>query len=128
MKTLWIILALLALSIPAFAADVTVQWTEPTKNTDGSTLADLAFTNGYCQVGTAAAQKSANVPATKPAGGGTVSTVFTIPTPAGAATTVTCWATATDAASPANVSANSASASKTFNLVGPAAPSNITIQ
>lgn len=132
MKRLTILIALLGWVLlcagSVLAADVVVGWTEPTKNTDGSTLADLGYTNAYCQVGTATALKSANVPATKAAGGGIVSTTITVPTPAGVSTTVVCWATATDTG--ARVSANSATASKIYTPPLPTsnAPSNITIQ
>jgi hypothetical protein len=114
MKRFWILLAVFAFALPAFAADVTLQWSEPSTNVGGSALTNLAFTNGYCQPGTGTVLKSANVPASKPAGGSTVSTVITVPTPAGVSTTVVCWVTATNSASPAQTSANSATASKTY--------------
>jgi len=119
---------LLADSFPARAIDftatgtiLTVTYTEPTQNTDGTPLDDLAKTNVYYQVGTAAEVKGPDVPASQPAGGGAISTQITVAIAAGQRATVTVRATATD--SSGNESAKSAAITKTVDRLPPMPPS-----
>ena len=100
-------------------------YTEPSKNSDGSSLTDLKQTEVYYQIGTAAAVQAVVVPASKASGGGAVSTPLSVPVPAGVSTTVSFWATAMDTAG--NESAKSAVVTKTFDLLTPDVPLNFTI-
>jgi len=133
MKRRWIVLALVIL-IPtsAWAIDftvsgavLTVTYTEPATNTDGSPLTDLARTNVYTEILLAGQtpQKGPNVAATRPAGGGAITTTVTVPI--GAALTikeanVKVWATATDTSG--NESAPSIVVTKRVDQLAPSAP------
>src|SRR3990170_330159 len=103
------LLGLLLLAAPAWAIDftvsgavLTVTYTEPTTNTDGSPLTDLARTNVYTEIllPGQAPVKGPNVAATTPTGGGAISTTTTVPIGATLPikeANVKVWATATDA-------------------------------
>lgn len=75
---------------------IEASWTEPTVNADGSPLLDLAYSSVYYQVGNGPVVVGAKLPATKPTGGGAVSTTLIIPAAAGAITLLTFTASETD--------------------------------
>ena len=127
MKTLWLVLVLLLLAFPAFAATgtATALYNEPTTNSDGTPLTDLAKTTVCGQIGTAA-PTCVEVAATKPAGGGAISQVINVAVPDNAKTTVTYWVTATDTSG--NPSTKSPTATKSFDFLPPGTINNFTIQ
>ena len=134
MTTLRLLLALLVLlsAAPAWAIDftvsgavLTVTYTEPTTNTDGSPLADLARTNVWTEILLPGQTpvKGPNVAATAPGGGGAISTTITVPIGATLPikeANVKVWATATDASGnegpPSNV------VTKRVDQLAPSAP------
>lgn len=74
----------------------TASWTEPSQYQSGAPLTDLTKSTLYWKIGTANPQ-SKDIPATKPAGGGSVSTTVTIPiAPGQGPITVVFWATASN--------------------------------
>lgn len=108
-KLVGIILVLSTISVNAFTVtvtgtEVTVVYTEPTTNENGSTLVDLNNTSIYYDMGSGTV-KVADVPAISLTGGGTVSQVITIPVLDQQEANVNIWATATDLVG--NESANS---------------------
>ena len=129
-----LLLALLVLlsATPAGAIDftvsgavLTVTYTEPATNTDGSPLTDLARTNVYTEMllPGQAPVKGPNVAASASTGGGAISTTITVPI--GAAlpikeANVKVWATATDTSGnegpPSNV------VTKRVDQLAPSAP------
>ena len=131
-KALWLTLVLLLLVTPAWAIDftvsgavLTVTYTEPATNTDGSPLMDLARTNVYTEIVLPGQVpvKGPNVVASAPGGGGAISTTITVPI--GAAlpikeANVKVWATATDTSGnegpPSNV------VTKRVDQLAPSAP------
>jgi hypothetical protein len=132
LKTAGSILALLLLATPAWAIDftvsgavLTVTYTEPATNTDGSPLTDLARTNVYTEIQLAGQtpQKGPNVAASALTGGGAISTTVTVPIGAALAikeANVKVWATATDTTG--NESAPSAVVIKRVDQLAPSAP------
>lgn len=121
------ILALLLVAIPAWAIDftvtgasVTATYTEPTTNADATPLTDLAKTNVYYQLPGGTPVKGPDVPASRPQGGGAISTQVTVPVIAGQDVLVTFWATATDTA--ANESARSTEVQRRIDRLAPGAP------
>ena len=66
-----------AIDFTATGTILTVTYTEPTQNTDGTALDDLAKTSVYYQVGTAAEVKGPDIPASGPTGGAPISTQIT---------------------------------------------------
>ena len=98
-----LLLAALLVASPVAAIDftvtgavVTASYTEPTTNADATPLTDLAKTNVYYQLPGGTPVKGADVPASRPQGGGVISTQVTVPVTAGQDVVVTFWATATD--------------------------------
>ena len=124
-----VIVLLLALLIatPAAAIDFTVTgavitatYTEPTTNADATPLADLAKTNVYYQLPGGIPVKGPDVAASRPQGGGAITTQVTVPVVAGQDVLVTFWATATDTGG--NESARSAEVQRRIDRLAPAAP------
>ena len=125
-------LGVLLLTTPAWAIDftvsgavLTVTYTEPSTNTDGSPLTDLARTNVYTEIllPGQAPVKGPNVAATALGGGGAVSTTITVPIGAALAikeANVRVWATATDTSG--NESVPSTAVTKRVDQLAPSAP------
>ena len=111
-----------ALTLTLSGAELTVEYDEPTTNTDLTPLDDLAYTNVYSKVGTIAEVKHPNVPASRAAGGGHIVTKITVPVPAGTRTDVTVTVTATDSAEVPNESARSIPVTKRIDRLAPSAP------
>ena len=129
MLTKWsgLVLVLILLATPAAAIDftvtgasVTATYMEPTANADATPLTDLAKTNVYYQVPASTPVKGPDVAATRPQGGGVITTQVTVPVVAGQDMTVTFWATATDTAG--NESARSTEVQRRIDRLAPAAP------
>src|SRR3990167_7488539 len=134
MTTIRLLLALLFVlfALPAWAIDftvsgavLTVTYTEPATNTDGSPLTDLARTNVYTEIllPGQAPVKGPNVAATALGGGGAVSTTITVPIGAALAikeANVRVWATATDTSG--NESVPSTAVTKRVDQLAPSAP------
>lgn len=99
---------------PPPSSTVTVEYTEPTTNADGTPLTDLAGTTVFYRLTGGLDTLGAMVPATAPTGGQRRSVGVTVSSVTG---TVTVWAVATDAVG--NVSARSTTA--TMTLGGPVA-------
>ena len=125
-KVIVLLIALL-IATPAAAIDftvtgasVTATYTEPTTNADATPLADLAKTNVYYQLPGGTPVKGADVPASRPLGGGAISTQVTVPVVAGQDVLVTFWATATDTSG--NESARSAEVQRRIDRLAPTAP------
>jgi len=125
--------ATLAYAGYAFAIDFTpsgavlaVTYTEPSTNSDGSTLNDLAKTNVYSRVcpvtGTCAATftKGPDVAASKAAGGGAINTTVTVTITPGQERNVEVYATATDLSG--NESVESLHVTKRVDRLSPAEP------
>ena len=110
----------LAIDFTVTGATLTVGYTEPTTNEDGSTLTDLDHTNVYVKVGNGAFVKGANIPASKATGGGVISTPVNVTAPAHATTTVSLYATATDTIG--NESVPSVTVTKSIDRLSPASP------
>jgi hypothetical protein len=72
---------------------VTMSWDEPTKNSDGTPLTDLATTTAWFKLGSGLDTRAADVTATSLSGGARVSATFTVPSTSGPASF---WVTATD--------------------------------
>jgi len=102
MRTLRILLTMFALLLPTVYAEAItvtptgatadVTFTEPTKNADGTPLADLHHCNVYAKPTVGSEVKGANLPATKASGGGTQT--FSVSAGAGSLYVIT--ATCTD--------------------------------
>ena len=115
-------------TMPVFALDATVSgteltvtYTEPTTNADGSPLTDLARTNviwKFLPAGTDT--KEANVAATKLTGGGAITTKLIVPVEAGQERTVEITATATDTSG--NESVRATAVQKRIDRLAPGAP------
>jgi hypothetical protein len=120
--------AVLFVAVPALALDATVSgteltvtYTEPTTNADGSPLTDLARTNviwKFLPAGTDT--KEANVAATKLTGGGAITTKLIVPVEAGQERTVEITATATDTSG--NESVRATAVQKRIDRLAPGAP------
>ena len=93
-----ILLAFVATSCqPRTTITIPVSYTEPSQSAfTGISLYDLSHTNVYYSVSDSAAVKGENIPATSPAGGGTITTSLKVSIPPGKETTVYLWVTATD--------------------------------
>lgn len=75
---------------------ITLQYTEPSQNADGTPLRDLDHTTIYYDVG-AGEVRAADVPASSPAGGGTITHKIIIPIAASKKeVTARIWVTGTD--------------------------------
>lgn len=111
-----------AIDFSVTGAEVTIDYTEPTKNsnTAGTPLTDLARTNVYFQLDAGAAVKGSDVPASAPTGGGQITTKVTLPVTADQEVTATIWATATDLSG--NESVPSAKITKRIDRLAPSAP------
>ncbi|MFQ5655953.1 MAG: hypothetical protein ACE5G5_00250 [Candidatus Methylomirabilales bacterium] len=77
---------------------ISVSYTEPSQSGDstGTALCDLSHTNVYYSIDGSTAVKGPTIPATSPAGGGTILTSIVVSIPPGKETTVDVWVTATD--------------------------------
>lgn len=106
-------------------ASVDARWTEPTTNSDGTPLTDLAYSSVYYSVNNGPKIVGAKVSATKPQGGGTLTTTIIVPAPEGVITVLSMSASATDLAG--NESAPTAPAQITIERVAPAVPTGFTI-
>lgn len=136
-RDLAILLGALALSLIAIerawaidfsptGAVLTVTYTEPTTNTDGSVLNDLARTNVHYRVcpvtGTCTTPfiLGPNVAATSPIGGGPISTTVSVSVAPGQEVNVEVFATAADTSG--NVSPDSVHVTKRVDRLSPKAP------
>lgn len=128
-----IVVLLFLLASPAWAIDftptgsvLTVTYAEPTTNTDGSALNDLARTNVHyriCPTSGACASPytvGPNVAATASTGGGAITTTVTVPVGPGQEANVEVFATATDTTG--NVSPESTHVTKRVDRLSPSAP------
>ena len=133
MRPWTLILTLILLATPAWAIDftptgsvLTVTYLEPTTNTDGSPINDLASTNVSYRLcptsGPCAAPYTLgpNIAATAPTGGGSISTQVTVPVGPGQEANVEVFATATDTSG--NVSPESAHVTKRVDRLPPSPP------
>jgi hypothetical protein len=102
------------------SATVTLVWDEPTTNTDGSALTDLATIKVY-QDGVAIK----SVPASRATGGGlNQTTTVTVPDPAAGTTkTYSFYCTAIDTAGNESVASNTVT--RFFDALAPASPGNL---
>ncbi len=100
-------------------------YTEPSTETDGFALEDLAYTNVYYQIGTGPAVRGPQVPASTPNGGGSIKTSLLIPAAGGQRLNVKFWVTATD--STGLESPRSSENTLSIDRVPPAAPTNFII-
>lgn len=98
---------------------------EPTTETDGFLITDLAYTNVYYKFSSAPAVRGPQVPASNTSGGGIVNTSLLVPIATGQRVNVGFWVTATD------VSGLEGPATPTITLsidrVAPSAPTGFTI-
>lgn len=78
-----------------YGAEVTLEYTEPSTNTDGSALDDLHHTSIFYDIGTGAVNVI-DLPASLMTGGGVKSYTFTIPVLKGEMKSVSIFATASD--------------------------------
>jgi hypothetical protein len=109
-----------AVTLTPTGADLTVEYTEPSTNADGSTLVDLAKTNVYVKVGNLQEVKGPDVPASSPTGGQVRSTVIAVVVPSGKEADVTITVTATDLSG--NESLRSVSATRRVDKLAPGSP------
>jgi len=100
-------------------------YTEPITSQDGSPLADLAYTYVEYHVGTNPPVLGPHVPATKPSGGGNITTTVIFNAPAGVQTTVIADVKAVDLNG--NTSSASNSVTSVIDRVAPAAPTGFTL-
>lgn len=107
--------------IDAGHVSVTATFTEPTLNSDGSPLTDLAF----CTVADSTDGTTTQVNASAPTGGGKQSVDITLAVPAGTSKTFSFDATATD--TKGNISAPTAVLTVNVNRIVPNAPSSFTV-
>lgn len=98
---------------------------EPTTSQDGSAITDLAYTVVEYSIGGAAPVVGPHIPASKPTGGGHITTTVIIPAPAGAKTTFSFDVFAVDLTG--NKGTATASVQSVIDRVGPSAPTNFTI-
>jgi hypothetical protein len=116
----------MALDFTPTGAVLTVTYTEPTTNTDGSALNDLARTNVSFRVCPATGACSApftigpNVAASAIAGGGNISTTVAVAVTPGQEVNVEVFVTASDLSG--NVSPESVHVTKRVDRLSPAAP------
>lgn len=76
-------------------SEITINYSEPTTNKNGSALGDLEKTSIYTQIG-ADVVKQKEVPATSVSGGGAVSEKIVVAVSEDAEVDVAVWATASD--------------------------------
>lgn len=106
---------------------VDVNWDESIKNADvsGSPLTDLAYSSVYYKVNTGMVIIGAKITATKPTGGGHITTTIVIPAIVGNLTTVDFWATETDLTG--NEGPSTSHILFPIDRLTPAAPLNFTV-
>jgi hypothetical protein len=104
---------------------VDATYDEPTLDSTGTPLLDLAYTSVYYKVDAAPVVVGAKTTASKPSGGGKVVTTLIIPAPAGAITKVDFRVSATDFVG--NESAMSPVVPFTIERLAPAVPTNFII-
>ena len=83
------------LSAAPSGAEITIEYGEPTINSDGSVLKDLAKTTIYYNIGSGPV-KAAYIPATINTGGGTIIHKIILPVSQVEEVTADLWATASD--------------------------------
>lgn len=86
---------LYALTASPVGTEVSVEYTEPSTNNDGSPLIDLDHTTVYYDIGSGAVEAN-QVPASSPSGGATITTSITIPVSIDQEVDADVWATASD--------------------------------
>jgi hypothetical protein len=104
---------------------VSGSYIEPSTDSDGGALVDLAYTNVYYKIGTGLAVRGPQVPASNVSGGGTINTSLLVPVSSGQRVNVGFWVTATDIAG--LESAATPTITLLIDRVAPAAPRNFTI-
>jgi hypothetical protein len=104
---------------PAFDQDNT-----PLISTDNPPLTDLAYTSMFYKVGTGAAVAAGKNTASKPSGGGHISSLLLVPAPVNQKTAFDFWVTSTDLT---GNSAGETHASFTVDRMAPAVPINFTV-
>lgn len=104
------------------SVNVTVSFTEPGNNADGTPLQDLVATRVYYAIDGGPPVMAAEIPASLPTGGGTVTQEVTVPIAAGQDSMVDFYATAIDDADPVNESVPSESVRLNIDRQPPAAP------
>lgn len=126
MRGIILVLILIFLPCASHAIDATVtgtqitlDYTEPTTNKDGSLLTDLDHTTIYYDKGEGTV-KAKDVPATALTGGGSISEQFVVPVAEDTEADVNIWATATDTSG--NESADSEIITKRIDRLAPGAP------
>ena len=117
---LFLPLDLLAFNASVNDVKITVDYTEPTVNADGSALTDLNHTSIYYSISGGTAVKATDVNASSVNGGGIISQQITIPISNGQEADVDVWATATD--NSGNESANSITVTVRIDKLAPGAP------
>jgi len=105
-----------AFTVNVTGAEVTVTYTEPTTNEDGSPLLDLNFCSIFYDMGDGPT-KAIDITASKPTGGGTISTNFIVPVLDGMERDVSVWGTASDGSN--NASAESVKDSVRIDRLAP---------
>lgn len=106
--------------IDAQTVSLDVQWTEPTLNSDGSALVDLAYSSVYYSTLNGPLVVGAKLPATVVTGGGTIQTTLIVPAPAGAVTPFKFQVSATDLSG--NESVKTDAVFFTIERLAPSAP------
>lgn len=97
MKKIILIVCFLLIATTAFARTYKVSYTEPTTNTDGTTLTDLAKCSIYYQIPLGIATKAWDKTATAATGGGIITDQDVVVTvPAGQEEQVDFWGTCSD--------------------------------
>jgi hypothetical protein len=105
---------------------VDASYDEPTENSDGTPLEDLAYTQVFYQPeGAAAPIMGAKTAATKPTGGGHIDVSLIVPAPAGKKTSLDFWTSEVDLAG--NPSVGSTHVTFVVDRIAPAPSSNFTI-
>jgi hypothetical protein len=109
-----------AITITPQGAQVQVDYDEPTTNADGTPLDDLKETRVYVKLPNQAPSVATTVPASRPTGGGHVTTTITIPVAQGTVVAADVWATAVDTSG--NESGPSNVVTVRIDLLPPAPP------
>ncbi len=109
-----------AIDFTASGTILTVSYTEPIQNTDGSMLDDLAKTSVYYSLNGGADVKVVDVLASSPKGGASMATSITVPIAIGQSALVSVRATASDTSG--NESVKSAAVTKLVDRLPPNPP------
>jgi hypothetical protein len=104
---------------------VDAMYDEPTLDSTGTPLLDLAYTSVYYKVGASPLVVGAKTIATQAQGGGRITVMLIVPAPVDAVTKIDFYVSATDFVG--NESAKSAPVPFTIERLAPAVPTNFII-